>query len=99
MAEYTPEQLVFIDESAVDNRTLTRRWGRSPKGKRAILHTVWVRGKRFSIEGALSVEGLHSYEIHEGSMNAETFNSFVEHTLVLLHLVCFLGYSLANPAT
>ena len=47
-------------------RSTVRRWGRSLKGKRSTMRLTWVRGKRYTIEGALTLDGLLVYEIMEG---------------------------------
>jgi predicted transcriptional regulator YheO len=84
MSQYSPSQLVFSDESAYDKRTLSRRYGWNFKGKRACKHTFFIRGKRYSIEGALCLNGLLAYAIQEGPMNSNDYNHFVEHILVML---------------
>src|SRR5436190_22493757 len=57
---YTPEQLIFIDESAKDERTLTRLYGYSKKS------VVFIRGKRYTILPALSLEGFIAVDIMKG---------------------------------
>jgi len=68
MAEYLPEQIGFLDEVSKDERTSSRRRGRSRKGTRAVKKGVFVRGRRFSAEGLLSIDGMISNTIVEGSM-------------------------------
>ncbi|GET62151.1 uncharacterized protein OCT59_007409 [Rhizophagus irregularis] len=46
---YTSEQLIFIDEIAKDERTLTRLYGYSPINTRVKKNVVFVRGKRYTI--------------------------------------------------
>ncbi|CAG8638964.1 13436_t:CDS:2, partial [Dentiscutata heterogama] len=82
MSQYTPSQLVFSDKSAYDRRTLSRRYGWSFSGLRAQKYTFFVRGKRFTIEGALCINGLLAYSIQEGSMNTKDYNDFIEHVLI-----------------
>ncbi|ODQ54085.1 hypothetical protein SAICODRAFT_54854, partial [Saitoella complicata NRRL Y-17804] len=41
MADYTQEQLVFLDKSAVDERTGSRKFGYSPTGTRALQERVF----------------------------------------------------------
>lgn len=43
---YTPEQLVFVDESACDRRTTNRGYAYAIRGHRAIRKTFFFRGKR-----------------------------------------------------
>ena len=84
MSQYSSIQLVFSDESAYDRRTLSRRYGWSFKGKRACKPTFFVREKRYTIEGALCLNGLLAYAIQEGSMNSNDYNYFIEHVLVII---------------
>jgi hypothetical protein len=42
MAQYAPDELVFLDEVSKDKRTLHRRRGRSRKGKRDVMKGVFV---------------------------------------------------------
>jgi hypothetical protein len=46
MAQYGPDELVFLDETSKDERTLFRRRGRSKEGTRATMRGVFVRGRR-----------------------------------------------------
>ena len=83
MSQYTPIQLVFSDESAYDRRTLSRRYGWSFKGRRARKHVFFIRGKRYTIEGAFCFNGLFAYAIQEGPMNSNDYNDFIENILVI----------------
>jgi transposase len=42
MAQYTPDELCFIDETSVDERTSFRRHGRAKKSQRASMRGVFV---------------------------------------------------------
>ncbi|CAG8707548.1 31417_t:CDS:2, partial [Gigaspora margarita] len=79
---YTCKQLVFSDESAYDRRTLSRHYGWSFLGHRAQKFSFFVRKKRFTIEGALCINGLLAYNIQEGSMNTQDYENFIENVLV-----------------
>lgn len=46
---FTPEQLVFVDESACDRRTMYRGRAWAIKGARAVHKCFFVRGKRYHI--------------------------------------------------
>ena len=80
---YTSEQLIFIDETAKDERTLTRLYGYSPINTRAQKNVVFVRGTRYTILPALSLEGFIAVDIMEGSCNKERFQTFVLTQLVI----------------
>ena len=82
MSQYSPDQLVFSDESAYDRRILSRRYGWNLSGRRARKATFFIRGQRFTFEGALCVNGLLAYGIQEGSMNSEDYEYFIENILV-----------------
>ena len=58
MAQYTPEQLGFLDEVSKDERTSFRTHGHSLKGTRAVQKGVFVHGRCFSAEGLLSLDGV-----------------------------------------
>src|SRR5436853_7745744 len=81
---YTAEQLIFIDESAKDERTFTRLYGYSPINTRAKKSVVFIRGKRYTILPALSLEGFIAVDIMEGSCDKERFQTFVLTQLVII---------------
>src|SRR6266542_1688667 len=80
---YTSEQLIFIDETAKDERTLTRLYGYSPINTRAKKSIVFVRGKRYTILPALSLEGFIAVDVMEGSCDKERFQTFILTQLVI----------------
>ncbi|GAO52289.1 hypothetical protein G7K_6369-t1 [Saitoella complicata NRRL Y-17804] len=82
MADYTQEQLVFLDESAVDERTGSRKFGYSPIGARAIQERVFGHSTRWSVLPALTIEGLKALRIFQGSFNADRFVEFIEEDLL-----------------
>jgi len=82
MAQYAPEELCFLDEVHKDERTLYRRRGRAKKGKRAVMRGVFVRGRRVSAEGCLTLDGIVAGTVVEGSMTSDKFLYFLEHSVV-----------------
>jgi len=83
LAEYdNPDLFVFIDESAVDNRTAQRTNGWSSVGGRSVSRCAFFRGKRHSILPALSSRGIIGLEIFEGSVNKERFLQFLREHVV-----------------
>jgi transposase len=82
MGQYQPEQIGFLDEFSKDERTLHRRRGRAKKGKRAVMRGVFVRGRRVSAEGLLSLNGVVASTVVEGSMTREKYLYFLEHSVV-----------------
>jgi len=87
MAQYKPHQLGFIDETSKDERTVGRRYGRSHKGHRAQKKQVFVRGRRLTLEAFLTLDGIVSATVVEGSMTKATFLDWLEHNVVFLFLL------------
>ena len=83
-----PEMIVAIDESSKDDRTLYRRWGRSPSGMPATIDAQFVRGERYSLLAAMSVNGYVSTRVVEGSVDTAEFFDFVVGEVVSLLLRC-----------
>jgi len=82
MAQYTPEQLGFLDEYSKDERTSCRRQGRSRKGTCAVKKGVFVRGQCFSAKGLLTIDGMVSNTVVEGSMTHDRFLEYLEFDVV-----------------
>jgi hypothetical protein len=74
---FHPEQLIFIDESAKDERTSCRQYGYSSQNQSAVKKTVFLRGIRYTILPALSLDGMIALDIMEGSCNKERFRNFI----------------------
>lgn len=75
--ELHAEQFVFVDESAKDERTSFRKYGRGLKGRRISKFAPFVRGVRYSILPAMSMEGYLACKIVEGSFVKDSFNDFI----------------------
>ena len=75
--EYLPEQFIFLDESSKDERTLSRSYGYSFRNQPAIQKVVFLRGIRYTILPALSLDGIIGMEIIEGSCNKQRFQDFI----------------------
>lgn len=82
MAQYEHSQVVSVDESSFNNKTATRNEGWSYRGKRANIFCIFVRGKRYTLEMAISSSGYVAYKIYEGAMDGDDFLEFLEHVLV-----------------
>lgn len=83
-SEFRPEQLIFIDETSKDERSLSRAYGYGLKNMRVEKHMVFVRGKKYTILPALTLDGFIAAKIIEGSCNKEQFQTFI-----LTQVVCF----------
>jgi len=66
-SNYTAEQCIWLDESSKDDRTLSRQFGRSLAGQRAVDVTPLERGIRYSILPALTLDGYIALRVVEGS--------------------------------
>ena len=78
---------MFVDESAVDNRTVQRSSGWSLVGGRSTSHCAFFRGKRYSILPALSTDVIIALDIFEGSVNKERFLQFLQEQVVCSSLI------------
>ncbi len=82
ISEFSSEQLIFIDETAKDERSLSRAYGYSVVNTRAKKSVVFVRGNRYTILPALILDGFIAAEIIEGSCNKEKFQTFIVNQVV-----------------
>ena len=92
---YTRNQLIFLDESAKDERSLSRLYGYSPRNIPAQKKVVFVREKRYTILPALTMEGFVAVDIFEGSCDKKKFVDFVLGQVVSnTYFIClfFLNY-------
>ena len=87
---YTSEQLIFINETAKDERTLIRLYGYSPINTRVKKSIIFVREMRYTILPALSLEGFIAVDIMEGSCNKERFQTFILTQVVIKILYYYL---------
>jgi len=82
MSQYSPEEIGFIDKTSKDERTAFRRNGHARKGVRAQRKGVFVRGRRLSAVGLLTLDGIAASNVIEGSFTTEKFVHFLEHDVV-----------------
>ena len=81
-----PNMLMFRDEAAKDERTSARRQGWSLGGPRCVQRKCFVRGRRFSILPILTLDGIITYDIIEGSVTSELFIQFLQELVVCSNL-------------
>lgn len=82
---YSPACLVFLDETAKDDRTYARLWGRAQKGQRVEIRAPFVRKRRFSLVGALALdEPLIGVRVLEGAYTHDTFYEYLRDDVVRL---------------
>ncbi len=82
MALFARDQLVFVDETSKDERTLAAIYGYAERGKRATLRDFFVRGARYSLLAAMTTEGITSHVIVQNSITAQLFLDFLQNDLV-----------------
>ncbi len=87
---FKKEMFVFVDETGTDRRDSLRRFGYSLRGKRATSQKLLVRGQRVSAVGVLSAQGILDCHIVTGTVNAGSFEEFIEQSL-LPHVMPFNG--------
>ena len=79
---YSPDMLVFIDETGADLRNAIRKYGYSQRERPLKNHTMLVRGERVSAVACMSTAGLLDVMTVTGTADADTFYKFV-HTHLL----------------
>lgn len=75
------EDLVFVDETG-SNLAMTRRYARSPKGRRAYNHTPYGRGQNVTLIGAMALKGLVGEITFPGATDTLAFKTYVTQILV-----------------
>ncbi|MFQ6028101.1 MAG: IS630 family transposase [Dehalococcoidia bacterium] len=74
------QRLKFLDESGI-NRAMTRRYGRAPRGQRAVGSVPENRGPNTTVLGILGLSGVSAVATLEGAINGTKFQNYVEQTL------------------
>lgn len=77
-----PEQCVFLDESAANERTADRKYGWGTIGSRVRLKEPIKRSERYSILPAYNLGGYMDYIVVKGSITGAIFNDFVENRVL-----------------
>ena len=75
---FRPEQLVFADESHFNRLTLRRPYAWSIRGERACRYELFLRGTKYSILPALSLDGIIHLEVLDKAITGEDFRHFVQ---------------------
>jgi len=76
-AHFQPEHLVFADESHFNRLSLRRSYAWAPRGDRARRRDFFVRGIRYSILPAISLDGVIHLEVIDHAFNGHEFANFV----------------------
>ena len=83
---YTADQLVVLDETSKDDRTICRKYGRAPRGEDPFVEVSLERGVRYSILPALTIDGYLAVRVVEGSIDGAEFYDFVVNDVVSSYL-------------
>jgi len=84
ICQYSTEQLVFVDESASNERTAERRYGWSIRGDPCRVKRSNKRSKRWSVLPAITVDGYIACSIYQDSFTKQRFNTFIRQDLLPL---------------
>jgi transposase len=84
LSQWKSEQMVFVDESAANERTADRKWGWAPIGMPCIFEQALKRTKKWSLLPAYTVEGFLTWGIQRGSYHKEDFNDFIRYRVLPL---------------
>ena len=90
---YTPEMMVFVDETGSDNRDSMRKFGHALRGQRATSRRLVCRGKRVNSVAVMDINGVVCVDSTTASITGDVFCDFLEHSL-LPQLLPFNG---SNP--
>ena len=86
-----PNMLMFMDQTAKDERTTARQMGWSRIGTPCVQWACFVHGRHYSILPVPTLDGLITWDIIEGSVTSEQFVRFLCEMVV-----CSTGFSLSN---
>lgn len=71
------DHFVYIDEAGFNLR-ITRRYGRAPRGRRAVQRVPYNRGPTMSLVVAVDKTGILAHHFRRGAYNQETFTEFLK---------------------
>ena len=76
------DAFVWLDEASADDHTNQWRDGWAPLGHACVQRYTFIRGQRFSVLPAHSIDGIIALDIFEGSVTKERFIRFIREQLV-----------------
>lgn len=91
---YRANHIIWIDESSKDDRTIYRHYGRAPSGEQPTISAKFVRGNRYSILPALTIDGYIAVRIVRDSVDGAEFFDFIVQDVVSVYLHIYLIYML-----
>ena len=81
-------EFIFVDETSKDKCTWACHYGHAMSGARASLSDVFVRGDRYSLVAAMTIDGYITADVVEGSYDRELFYAFITQ-----QVVCYLQFA------
>jgi hypothetical protein len=85
LTKYTASQLLFLDESAANERTGDRKYGWAPVGMTPYEYSPLKRSERWSILPVYGAEGFLAWDIIQGSWTKTLFLEFVRTKVIPLY--------------
>jgi hypothetical protein len=82
LADWSYEQLMYVDESAANERSLDRKYGWSRKGVAARCIAPFRRSEKWSILPVYTHDGFIDWEVVRGSYNAAMFIEFIRNHVI-----------------
>ena len=82
LASWTADQLLFIDESACDERSAHRKYGWAPIGITPHKYVPFKRSERWSILPIYTIDGFITWDLKQGSYTAESFEEFIKNKVL-----------------
>ena len=82
LAEFDPKQLMFLDESAANERASDRKYGWAPIGVTPHLYQNLNRSERWSILPVYNIDGFLTWDILKAGWDKQSFNDFVRHRVL-----------------
>jgi transposase len=76
------DQLVFLDETSKNRASINRQYGWGPRRKTIFNKSFVLRGKRMSVVGAYSLNGLITFDLTSNTYNRDRFEDFFQHFLL-----------------
>ena len=76
-AHFTASQMIFVDETSKDERTIYWHYGRAVAGRRVTISADFVRGEQYSMVAALSLDGYEAVRVVPGFVDGEEFLNFI----------------------
>ena len=84
LSGWRADQLVFVDESAANERTMDRKFGWSPIGTSSLQICSAKRTERWSLLPAYTIDGYIAWDVRQASFTTVTFNEFIANSVLPL---------------